>query len=416
MLTRLRKLRACFLLGHLWKKPNVQRALSDYLEIVGLLLPRDQALHNVFDWIKRSFESQKDGGSSAYYSMTSGWKASYPETTGYLIPTLYKYWEETSDATWKTLAQKATDWLLSIQRPSGGWQAFQVDTQSYERVFNTGMIIDGLCAAYDIEGSKRILNSAIKGAEWIVSQQDMDNYWRKSNIGQGGAYDALVCACLLEVWKRTNMNAFKDAATRGLDVISRLQTKNGWFDRCNGSETSHEPTALTHHLGYTLEGFLRAGQILNYNNYFECARRTSERLLSRVEVNRRLAAEYGPHWEEIPMSKGRINICVTGCSQVARVFDMIAQKTRDLRYLNASAKLIDFVSAVGALDSQDQSMKNGTPGSYPIYGNYQSFQFVNWAAKYHADAIMFHRQISKQLFKGHALEPHKSLNIEAQSY
>src|SRR5260370_36161668 len=50
-------------------------------------IPTADALRSVNDWI---FHAQRpDGGIAAYYSLLTGYSESYPEATGYIIPTLY---------------------------------------------------------------------------------------------------------------------------------------------------------------------------------------------------------------------------------------------------------------------------------------------------------------------------------------
>jgi hypothetical protein len=81
-------------------------------------------------------------------------------------------------------------------------------------------------------------------------------------------------------------------------------------------------------------------------------------------------------------------LCLTGYSQISIVFDKIYRKENDLRYLNAALKIIDIVSSIGNYKSSNKGISYGIAGSYPINGSYQSFQVVNWAAKYHAEALL----------------------------
>jgi hypothetical protein len=50
----------------------------------------DAAIEGVTDWILRAQDNSvtADGGVAAYYSLRTGWSSSYPETTGYIVPTL----------------------------------------------------------------------------------------------------------------------------------------------------------------------------------------------------------------------------------------------------------------------------------------------------------------------------------------
>ena len=92
-----------------------KRAFFDKLGLVGKTPSAEKSLENTFQWIKASFDATGDGGSAAYYRFRTGWKGSYPETTGYLIPTIYEYAAFSNNAELKALAKSAADWLLRIQ-------------------------------------------------------------------------------------------------------------------------------------------------------------------------------------------------------------------------------------------------------------------------------------------------------------
>ena len=100
----------------------------------------------------------KNEGSAAYYSKffnpLKGWSNSYPETTGYLVPTLYdssnfdiKFEEN------KQLAFDITKWLISIQNMDGSFPGslYNSKNKSSQSVFNTAQIIIGLCRALQEE-------------------------------------------------------------------------------------------------------------------------------------------------------------------------------------------------------------------------------------------------------------------------
>src|SRR4051794_21562894 len=60
-----------------------------------------------------------DGGSAGYFSPVSGWSRSYPETTGYIIPTLLRLASTFAEERYRTAAVQAGQWLLSIQQSNG---------------------------------------------------------------------------------------------------------------------------------------------------------------------------------------------------------------------------------------------------------------------------------------------------------
>jgi hypothetical protein len=56
--------------------------------------------------------------------------------------------------------------------------------------------------------------------------------------------------------------------------------------------------------------------------------------------------------------------------------------------LNAALKLNDAVKATQLLHAAHGGIRGGVKGSQPIFGRYTRFTFVNWGAKYLADALM----------------------------
>ena len=71
---------------------------------------------------------------------------------------MYEYAAYRENDEWKKLAKRAADWLLQIQAPEGGWQGLHIGTPCDLRIFNSGMILDGLIAAYRVENDMRKMN------------------------------------------------------------------------------------------------------------------------------------------------------------------------------------------------------------------------------------------------------------------
>lgn len=374
-----------------YKGENFKKIIYDNFNIVGRTPTADETLVNIFQWIKESFKASGDGGSSAYYRMGVGWKASYPETTGYLIPTLYEYADYTKNDEWRTLAKNAADWLLSIQSNAGGWQGLQVDEKCELRIFNSAMILDGLITTYKRENDVKYLEAAIKGAQWVITRIDENGLFSKNNFSNGGSFDTLVVACVLMVIQFMPEEEQKEhipVLRKSLDALISLQMENGWFRKCN-IESSYKDTALLHHLGYTLDGLIISSSLLNDDKYYDVAKRTAKELLSKFEVNLELPAFIKSNWETFyDINWKRASLCLTGYSQIAIVFQKISAKENDLRYLNAAYKINDIVGAIGNHKFKNKGLNFGLSGSYPIDGNYQEFQFVNWAAKYHAESVL----------------------------
>ena len=70
-------------------------------------------------WLGRAQDhsTSRDGGVARHYSLTEGWSTSYPETTGYIVPTLIDYGLESGQREPIERARRMLDWLVSIQYP-----------------------------------------------------------------------------------------------------------------------------------------------------------------------------------------------------------------------------------------------------------------------------------------------------------
>ena len=57
------------------------------------IMVAERVLHEVIDWLCRAQDhsASADGGVARDYSLIHGWATSYPETTGYIIPTFLAY-------------------------------------------------------------------------------------------------------------------------------------------------------------------------------------------------------------------------------------------------------------------------------------------------------------------------------------
>src|SRR4051794_21979809 len=80
----------------------------------------ERAISECVAWLGRAQDGSTpcDGGVARHFSLISGWSSSYPETTGYIVPTMLAYaasrgGDEGEDA--RRRARRMLDWLVSIQ-------------------------------------------------------------------------------------------------------------------------------------------------------------------------------------------------------------------------------------------------------------------------------------------------------------
>src|SRR5205807_6257320 len=123
----------------------------------------------------------RDGGIPAYFDLLRGrWRSSYPETTGYTIPTLLACAERCTRPDLRGEAIGLADYLLEERTREGGvghWDR-RSDQPVTPIVFDTGQVIFGWLAAWRTAGTRRHLDAAVAAADWLVRIQDVDGAWR----------------------------------------------------------------------------------------------------------------------------------------------------------------------------------------------------------------------------------------------
>src|SRR5208283_5131651 len=106
-------------------------------------------LNAIYAWLCAAQDATPDNGVSAWYTLIDGWMPSYPETTGYIIPTLFDYSRYCNDLTARSRAIAMATWEVDVQLSNGAIRGGHLGYQPPEpAVFNTGQVIFGWVAAY----------------------------------------------------------------------------------------------------------------------------------------------------------------------------------------------------------------------------------------------------------------------------
>ena len=144
-------------------------------------IPIEVAVSEALAWIARAQDHSlsADGGVARHYCLVSGWSTSYPETTGYIVPTIIREGRKRGDASLLDRARRMLDWLVSIQMPSGAFRGGAIgDSPLVPVTFNTGQILLGLAAGVTEFGA-HYRRAMLAAADWLVRTQDSDGCWRK---------------------------------------------------------------------------------------------------------------------------------------------------------------------------------------------------------------------------------------------
>ena len=190
----------------------------------------ERAIDEGVAWLGRAQDhsTSADGGVARHYSLVTGWSTSYPETTGYIIPTMLSYARLRGDETARQRAQRMLDFLVANQLPDGGFQGSSIGAKPVIPVtFNTGQILLGLASGVREFGVYR--EAMRRAADWLVKTQDPDGCWRKhpTPFAAPGekAYETHVAWGLLEAARLEPDSSYADAALANVRWALQLPTR-----------------------------------------------------------------------------------------------------------------------------------------------------------------------------------------------
>jgi uncharacterized protein YyaL (SSP411 family) len=343
------------------------------------------------DWVLRSHEACGRTGSAGYYTSISWlngfrrWSVPYPETTGYIIPSLIACSRLINEPKYAETAINMADWLLTLQANDGwlpgGYFKGSIGNPS---VFNTGQIIKGFVAAFDYSGQHRFLDASVKASLWLSRVQDADGAWRQHAFMNGfsPSYYSEVCWPILMVWKLTSDPRYKTSAMKGLNHIRERQKDNGAIA---GWGFAPGAKAFTHTIGYTINGMLESALILGEEGgkFWECGSKAADVLRSLQEQRGKLAGQYDEQWKPVYWFA-----CLTGNAQMAICWAMIHRIKGDSKFLRAAVAAFDVALRHQFMPKCAHENRGGIPGSHPPWAKYMKFKHPNWAAKYFMDASM----------------------------
>jgi hypothetical protein len=370
-------LRFAFEQRHLYSYTTTKRESGDVLQ-------------SLLRWILQAQRS--DGGIAAHYSLLAGYSKSYPEVTGYIIPTLYdiNVARAINDDSARVAAERATRWLLSLQMPTGAFPAGFNNRETQPSVFNTGQILHGLIRAYRETQCSGVRDAAIAAGNWLVETQQADGSWSGPGAYQDAAhtYYSMVSRALAELSQRTTNLQYQQAAERNLDWTLSHFRPGGWVD---GINLRGHPDYL-HFIAYALQGVLECAVLLRRNDAIEAVENSAWRLLRKFEINKCLAGAYERDF------KGRYRFtCLTGNAQMSCVWLRLFELTGDLRYLNTALKMNEMLKQLIFMHGP-QGIAGGVCGSYPVWGRYQPLRYISWGCKFFADALLLEQRLT-QSFK-----------------
>ena len=386
-------------LKHIIRPRNFQEILSviieNFFSTERPLFDNQRHLEASIDWLLMASEITNHTGFSKAYSLECGWDKPYPETTGYIIPTLLNFINY-SNYRKKEITEaiiSSGEWLLSIQDKDGSF--YGLDNKK-PIVFDTGQILFGLCAMYKYTKLKKYLRALEKAANWLSKIQEKKGCWEKYTFNNlRHSYCSRVSWALLEAYQVTDNLLYKEKAQKQLEWVIHQQQENSWFKYSYFLETD---ISVLHTIAYTIRGLFESGLMLNNQRYINSAQKTTDILLSLNKENI-LYGFYDKNWLPVVTSR-----CLTGLSQIAIIWLRVYEKTKDYKYLEEVTKIINFLKLTQDILTKNKNLKGAIAGSYPIYGKYDPWIYPNWAVKFFIDLLLWDNQIKNNanniIYKG----------------
>ncbi len=345
---------------------------------------RPAVIEAALDWLcaAQDGSASQDGGVARDFSLIKGWATSYPETTGYIIPTIIEMASRSGRDDLHQRARRMLDWCVAIQFPEGGFQGGKIDAVPKVPVtFNTGQILLGLSAGARQYGDPDYHAAMHKAAAWLRDDLDPDGCWRKhpTPFAAPGekAYETHVAWGLFEAERVAPGHGYGEAGLRQVDWALGKQAANGWF----ASNCLNRPEApLTHTIGYVLRGVLEAYLLCRRPDLLAAARRTADGLLPAIAADGRLPGRLDANW------RGAVDyVCLTGSAQIAHCLFLLTRETGEAHYFAAGQRLTAYVRRTVRLEGP-ANRRGGVKGSFPVDGDYGQWEYLNWAAKFMIDA------------------------------
>jgi hypothetical protein len=335
-------------------------------------------------WLKHAQDVTGNGGVAQTYLVKSRrWAPAYPETTGYIIPTFYRYAALANDDDARKRARRMADWEIEIQHPSGGVLAGALGDSDQPTIFNTGQVLFGWVRAFEEEGDERYRKAAVRAANWLCDVMDDDGCWRKFGSPMTGkqinTYNTRSAWGLARVHAITGEQRFLDAAVKNCEWALTQRNDVGWL-RENCLQDNSQP--FTHTIAYAMRGLLEVGAYAKREEFVQAARVIGDAMIRNLPADGRLAGRFDAAWKP-PVTWS----CLTGDCQLGINWGRLHQITGDVRYREATTRALSFVKRTQAVIGTAEEC-GAIKGSFPINGGYHPWQFPNWATKFYADALM----------------------------
>lgn len=372
---------------------SVQRVCKAFAQredgVARVRRPREPLEHvqAAADWLMRAHDAGGDGGVSAEYRIGSfDWLPSYPETTGYIIPTLLALSKIDDRHDYEARARRMGDWLTAVQLDCGGISYGTVDSEpKMPTVFNTGQVMHGWSALLK-RGRNLIYEKRLEQAgHWLCTIQDDDGCWRTGgspfvSSGAVNTYNVRTAWALVDAGLLLGNARFVDCGRRNVEWASRRETSPGFLEH---NDFADNTAPWLHTIAYAGRGFFETGLLLDDDGYVALADRIASGVGDAVRTDGSIPGRLDRQFRGQCAAS-----CLTGNAQILVLWRKLDAYYNSRRYARCAEKVSCFLKCVQSLDHEDAGVRGAIGGSYPLGGSYSPYSYPNWAAKFFVDALI----------------------------
>ena len=340
-------------------------------------------------WLVRAQDFGDDRGVSYGAELGENFLTSYPETTGYIIPTFLKLADYYGDLQYLRRAIEMGDWEISVQMPSGAVMAGRANSQDPQpAIFNTGQVLLGWAALLKKTQEERFRHSGIRAADWMLSNQEPDGNWIRGNSPYANPnttlYNVKAAWGMAEFGLVIDVPAYVSAALRNAEYALRFQRPNGWFENCCLTDASQP---LLHTIAYTMQGLLGIGRLASRADLIAAVEKCAQSLLELMDEEGFVPGRIDSEFE------GTVSwCCLTGSAQTSIVWTELYEITGNPQYLSGAQRINQYLVSRHDITSPYPNIRGGVTGSWPVWGDYGRYMVLNWATKFFVDALLAQRQ------------------------
>jgi hypothetical protein len=311
------------------------------------------------EWLFHAEHPVNGGIRIAFDRDTLAWETNeHFETTGYLIPTLYRLGQVEHNNFWGQIATRAANRLQNQQQGDGSWIEIG-GTRKY--TFNTAMAMWGVLEGYFKTGTAALRTSAVNAANFLLTRQQANGSVVEVYPGNPvAAYPSYLCYLWYRLYKLTGTVGYATAAANYATwILTQIATNK--FVNNIGPWASYHPGAESHFIAYSIHGLLLYGLERNDATILNAAKNVASAVLAIQRDDGAFYEAYNTDWT--PVNTDRV--CLVAVLQMGLNFALIYHFYEDPDYLEGAKKALNYVVKYQDFGSLNPGLFGGVPTPRP---------------------------------------------------